>query len=38
MKKNTCKYCKGNTPNLEVCAYCKEKLLIISRIQKMLNN
>ena len=38
MTKYTCKYCGTGTNNREFCACCREKMAIISRIQKMLNN
>lgn len=38
MAKYTCKYCGAGTNNREACASCREKLSIISRIHKMLNN
>lgn len=38
MLKRTCKYCNAGTNNKEACPKCREKMAIISRIQKMLNN
>ena len=38
MLKYTCKYCMVATNNREACAKCREKIEIIQRIKKMLNN
>ena len=38
MTKNTCKYCGAGTNNREICACCREKLSIISRIHKIFSH